>query len=91
MDLKVLQNSRKYQLYFLLQVKHCSTVFDLCNLLMVRIQFQSGLELIITSNRPFTSSRREFQSNDILVHFVGFTNVHKMDRKPLATQSNLFI
>ena len=34
-------------------------------------------------------SKKEFESNDILIHFVEFSNVHNSDRISNVTQSNL--
>ena len=36
-------------------------------------------------NRPFSYSEKEFQSNDTLLHFVEFSNVHNSDRSSNAT------
>ena len=40
-------------------------------------------------NRRFTFSEKESQSNDTLLHFVEFSNVHNSDRSSNATQSKL--
>ena len=40
-------------------------------------------------NRPFSYSENESQSNDTLLHFVEFSNVHNRDRSSNATRSNL--
>ena len=40
-------------------------------------------------NRPFSYSEKECQSNDTLLHFVEFSNVHNNDRSSNATRSNL--
>ena len=40
-------------------------------------------------NRPFSYSEIESQSNDTLLHFVEFSNVHHCDRSSNATRSNL--
>ena len=40
-------------------------------------------------NRPFSYSEKESQSNDTLLHFVEFSNVHNSDRSFNATGSNL--
>ena len=42
------------------------------------------LEII---NRPFSYSEKESQSNDILLQFVEFSNVHNSDRSSNATRS----
>ena len=34
-------------------------------------------------------SKKEFESNDILIHFVEFSNVHNSDRISNVTQSNI--
>ena len=39
--------------------------------------------------RPFSYSEKESQSNDILLHFVEFSNVHNSDRSSNTTRSNL--
>ena len=36
-------------------------------------------------NRPFSYSERQSQSNDTLLHFVEFSNVHNSDRSSNAT------
>ena len=36
-------------------------------------------------NRPFSYSEKESQSNDTLLHFVEFSNVHNSDRSSNAT------
>ena len=41
------------------------------------------------SNRPFSYSEKESQSNDTLQHLVEFSNVHNRDRSSNATRSNL--
>ena len=41
------------------------------------------------NNRPFSSSEKESQSNDTLLHFVDFSNVDNCDRSSNATRSNL--
>ena len=43
----------------------------------------------LINNRPFSYSEKESQSNDTLLHFVEFSNVHNSDRSPNATRSNL--
>ena len=40
-------------------------------------------------NRFVSCSERESQSNDTLLHFVEFSNVHNSDRSSNATRSNL--
>ena len=40
-------------------------------------------------NRPFSYSEKESQSNETLLHFVEFSNVHNSDRTSNATRSNL--
>ena len=42
-----------------------------------------------TDNRPFSYSKKESGSSDILLHLVEFSNVHNTDRSSNATQSNL--
>ena len=44
---------------------------------------------ILVHNRPFSYSEKESQSNDTLLHFVKFLNVHNSGRHSNATQSNL--
>ena len=41
------------------------------------------------TNRPFSYSEKESQSNDTLLHFVEFSNVHNCDRNSNGTRSNL--
>ena len=41
------------------------------------------------TNRPFSYSEKESQSNDTLLHFVDFSNVHNCDKSSNATRSNL--
>ena len=43
----------------------------------------------MNANRPFSYSEKESQSNDTLLHFVEFSNVHNSDRSSNATRSNL--
>ena len=43
----------------------------------------------IDLNRPFSYSGKDSQSNDTLLHFVEFSNVHNSDRSSNATRSNL--
>ena len=38
---------------------------------------------------PFSYSKKVSQSNDTLLHFVEFSNVHNSDTSSNATQSNL--
>ena len=38
--------------------------------------------------RPFSYSQKESQSNDILLQFVEFSNIHNSDRSSNATRSN---
>ena len=40
-------------------------------------------------NKPFSSSEKESESNDFLIHFVEFSNVHNSGRSSNATRSNL--
>ena len=40
-------------------------------------------------NRPFSYSEKDSQSNDTLLYFVEFLNVHNCDRSSNATRSNL--
>ena len=47
----------------------------------------TGIKTVL--NRPFSYSEKESQSNDTLLHFVEFSNVHNGDRSSNATQSNL--
>ena len=42
-----------------------------------------------SAHRPFSYSEKESQSNDTLLHFVEFSNVHNSDRSFNATRSNL--
>ena len=42
-----------------------------------------------SSNRPFSYSDKESPSNDTLLHFVEFSNVHNSDRNSSATRSKL--
>ena len=44
---------------------------------------------LICLNRPFSYSEKESQSNDTLLNFKEFSNVHNCDRSPNATRSNL--
>ena len=45
--------------------------------------------LLPSHNRPFSYSEKESQSNDTLLHFVEFSNVHNCERSSNATRSNL--
>ena len=40
------------------------------------------------SNRPFSYSGKESESNDVMMHFEEFSNVHNSDRTSNATRSN---
>ena len=40
-------------------------------------------------NRPFSYSGKESKSNDVMIQFVEFSNVHNSDRTSNATRSNL--
>ena len=40
------------------------------------------------ANRPCSCSEKESESNDILIHFVEFSNAHNSDGSSKATQSN---
>ena len=42
-----------------------------------------------TDNRPFSYSETESKSNDTLLHFEEFSNVHNSDKSSKATRSNL--
>ena len=42
----------------------------------------------VFKNRPFSYSERESQSNDTLLRFVEFSNVHSGDRSSNASRSN---
>ena len=39
--------------------------------------------------RPFSYSGKESESNDVMMHFEEFSNVHNSDRSSNATRSNL--
>ena len=41
------------------------------------------------SHRPFSYSRKESESNDVMMQFEEFSNVHNSDRTSNATRSNL--
>ena len=41
------------------------------------------------ANRPFSYSEKESQSNNTLLHFIEFSNVHDNDGSSNATRSNL--
>ena len=40
------------------------------------------------NNRSFSYSEKESQSNDTLLHFIEFSNLHNSDRSSNATRSN---
>ena len=46
-------------------------------------------EISRSTNSPFSYFEKEPESNDILVHFVEFLNVHNNDRISNITRSNL--
>ena len=50
---------------------------------------KAALRLVKKGNRPFSYSEKESQSNDTLLRFVEFSNVHNSDRSSNATQSKL--
>ena len=52
-------------------------------------QTQKPIQNSFAANRPFSYSEKESQSNDTLLHFVEFSNLHNSDRSSNATQSNL--
>ena len=47
-----------------------------------------SVQFLFSANRPFSYSEKESQSNDTLLHFVEFSNVHNSDRSSNAIQSN---
>ena len=49
---------------------------------------QSRGTVFLSASRPFSYSEKESQSNDTLLHFVEFSNVHNCDRSSNATRSN---
>ena len=55
----------------------------------VRLAFVFYALSAIFGDGPFSYSEKESQSNDTLVHFVEFSNVHNCNRNSNATQSNL--
>ena len=48
-----------------------------------------AIKKISLFNGPFSYSEKESQSNDTLLHFVEFSNVHNCDRSSNATRLNL--
>ena len=42
-----------------------------------------------SDNRPFSYSGKESESNDVMMQFEEFSNVHNSDRISNATRSNL--
>ena len=58
---------------------------------MINRQFYWSYTQILQSfypNRPFSYSDKESQSNDTVLHFVEFSNVHNSDRSFNATRSS---
>ena len=55
------------------------TLFDTVNIDL------SALGLMFSSNIPFSYSEKESQSNNTLLHFVEFSNVHNSDSFSNAT------
>ena len=62
--------------------------FKQSTLLFVKITYFK-LVLMKIFNRPFCFSEKDSQSNDTLLHFVEFSNVHNSDKSSNATRSNL--
>ena len=54
-----------------------------------REQWIKSRDPLFIGNRPFSYSEKESQSNDTLLHFVEFSNVHNSDISSNATRSNL--
>ena len=42
-----------------------------------------------SSNRPFSYSGKESESNDVMMHFEEYSNAYNSDRTSNATRSNL--
>ena len=70
---------------------HC--LVRLCLIILTYFRFkpdwgeEGGGNKII--NKPFGHSKKESESNDILLHFVEFSNVHQRDRRSNVTRSCL--
>ena len=59
---------------------------------MPRIASRCGLQISFAYaqiNRPFSYSRKESKSNDVMMLFEEFSYVHNSDRTSNATRSNL--
>ena len=57
--------------------------------LLKDVHLSINISAYIINNRPFSYTEKESQSNDTLLHFVEFSNVHNCDRNSNATRSNL--
>ena len=57
--------------------------------IVIQVCFAISHDVCDNANRPFSYSEKESQSNDTLLHFVEFSNVHNSDGSSNATQSNL--
>ena len=55
----------------------------------VKVSGVPKIVLPLVDYRPFRYSKKESESNDILLHFIEFSNVHNSDRSSKATRSNL--
>ena len=47
------------------------------------------LQACFMNNRPFNYSKKESESNDVLMQFEELSNVHNSDRRSNATRSNV--
>ena len=55
------------------------------------MQLCDKIKRVLLLYRPFNYSKKESKSNNILLQFVEFSNVHNSDRNSNATRSNIFI
>ena len=57
-----------------------------------RLRIANPVEMLpywYSRNRPFSYSGKESKSNDVMIQFEEFSNVHKSDRTSNATRSSL--
>ena len=68
-----------------------TTGLVMCKFVSPEKSFHHELEISMhwLRNRPFSFPEKESRSNDTLLHFVEFSNVHNCDRSSNANRSSL--
>ena len=56
--------------------------------LVLFLQQLVPLVSLCLANRPFSCSKIEFESNDVLIHFIEFSNLNNKYRGPNGTQAS---